>query len=172
MTINRLYYNIDKYIANKINPPIKKIGEIKHDLSPTKVVGFTLKKFYGQEAAVDILSVAIGAAKKQKKPLDHILFYGGPGLGKSLLARTMACEMNSYYKEFLGSELRESSSIKDLLNFLLLPYPNKAIFIDEVHSISLKSAEMLYEAMQDFSIKGEKIVPFTLMAATTYSGKI
>lgn len=128
--------------------------------------------FVGQEDVTDMLRVAVMSAKKQNKPISHILLYGQPGLGKSLLARTVAAEMKAYYKEFLGSELKGKSKIELVIQFLKLDIDNKVMMIDEIHNIPSEISEYLYEAMQNFSIKSEPIKPFTLIAATTSAGDI
>lgn len=126
--------------------------------------------FIGQEKVIDVLKVAVQSALIQARALDHILFYGQAGVGKSLLAIILRNEMNAYYKAFLGSELKNVSSLSELFTFLSVPSFNKILFIDEIHHIPTKTAETLYEAVQDFRIKTISIPPFTLIGATTEPG--
>jgi holliday junction DNA helicase RuvB len=126
--------------------------------------------FVGQEKIIDVLKVAVAAAKQSKRPIRHILLYGQPGLGKSLLAYIIKNETHGFYRQFLGTELKTNIQVDSLLQFLKLDIINKFVFIDEIHHIPVKTAEILYEAMQDFSIKDNQLLPFTLVGATTNPG--
>jgi Holliday junction DNA helicase RuvB len=127
-----------------------------------------LKDFIGQHVAVADLQVHIASAKKREKAVDHIAFFGPPGLGKTTLARIIASEMESDFRELTG----HSVDTKKLESILLYLKKGDVLFVDEIHAIKLRIAEMLYSPMQDFQYEGIQIPEFTLVGATTNLGKL
>ncbi|MFO1009416.1 MAG: Holliday junction branch migration DNA helicase RuvB [Planctomycetota bacterium] len=138
-----------------------------------------LAEFVGQTRVLDNLKVAIAAAKARKEPLDHVLFSGPPGLGKTSLARILARELGSNLHATSGPALERP---RDLVGILTQLKPHDVLFIDEVHRVPAPVEEYLYTAMEDFSVdftldQGPHarvlplaIQPFTLVGATTREG--
>ena len=136
----------------------------------------SLGTYCGQNQVKDSLTIAIEAAKARSEPLDHILFHGPPGLGKTTLAMILAAEMGVSIRITSGPALERAGDLAALLTSL---QPGDILFIDEIHRLSLAVEEVLYPAMEDFSVdiilgKGPKardvrlkIAPFTLVGATT-----
>lgn len=141
----------------------------------------TLEEFIGQEQARANLRVFIEAAKQRKEAMDHILFYGPPGLGKTTLAQIMATELGVNFKSTSGPILSKAGDLAAILTHLR---PHDVLFIDEIHRLPACVEEVLYPAMEDFKLDliiGEgpaartlkiDLCPFTLVAATTRSGLI
>ena len=138
-----------------------------------------LTDFIGQDSIKDALTVAITSARKRNKPLDHILFSGPPGLGKTTLAHIIAQEMNSHIETTSGPVLDRPGDLAALLT----PLKDRDIlFIDEIHRLSPVIEEILYPAMEDYTIDlliGEgpsartiqlPLERFTLIGATTRLG--
>jgi Holliday junction DNA helicase RuvB len=138
-----------------------------------------LAEFIGQEKVRDALSIAIEAARKRREPLDHILFHGPPGLGKTTLASLMAREMGVNIKTTSGPILEKPA---DLVGILTNQREGDILFIDEIHRLRPVIEEFLYPAMEDWKVEirlaegpGAKpmtmgIEPFTLVGATTRFG--
>jgi Holliday junction DNA helicase RuvB len=138
-----------------------------------------LSDFVGQDSIRDTLKIAIGAAKIRGEPLDHILFSGPPGLGKTTLAHIIAREMNAGIQSTSGPILEKAG---DLAAILTLLSEGDILFIDEIHRLPTVVEEILYPAMEDFRIDvmiGEgpsarsirlDLCPFTLVGATTRVG--
>ena len=138
-----------------------------------------LDDFVGQEQVKETLRIAIAAAQKRKEPLDHLLFCGPPGLGKTTLAHIIAREMGVAIRATTGPVLEKPGDIAALLTPL---QPGDILFIDEIHRINPVVEEVLYPAMEDFFIDvmiGEgpsarsiklDIEQFTLIGATTKQG--
>ncbi len=139
----------------------------------------TLDDYIGQERIKGNLKVYIDAAKKRGEPLDHVLFYGPPGLGKTTLAGIIANEMGTHMKITSGPAIERPGDIAAILNNL---QEGDVLFIDEIHRLNRQVEEVLYPAMEDFAIdimigKGPSVrsirldIPhFTLVGATTRAG--
>lgn len=140
-----------------------------------------LKEFIGQDGFVENLSVYIEAAKKRGEPLDHILLAGPPGLGKTTLSSIVANEMDVNFKSTSAPILEKAGDLAAILTDI---QEGDIFFIDEIHRLKKNIEELLYSAMEDFTIdliigqgpsaKTIKISlePFTLVGATTRSGMI
>ncbi len=141
-----------------------------------------LKEYIGQEKLKANLEVFIKAAIMRDEPLDHILFYGPPGLGKTTLANIIANEMGTNIKYTSGPTIEKSGDLAAIFSSL---EPGDVLFIDEIHRIPKTIEEVLYPAMEDFcldivinsrdgSSKSIRIdlPPFTLVGATTRAGDI
>lgn len=138
-----------------------------------------LKDYVGQENAKQNLKVYMDAAKKRMEPLDHVLLYGPPGLGKTTLACIIANEMNVNIKITSGPAIEKPGEMAAILNNLK---EGDVLFIDEIHRLNRQVEEVLYPAMEDYVIdimigKGQTaksiridIPPFTLVGATTRAG--
>ncbi|MEM7517315.1 MAG: Holliday junction branch migration DNA helicase RuvB [Planctomycetota bacterium] len=136
-------------------------------------------EFVGQDQVVQNLQVAIGAAQSRSEPLDHVLFSGPPGLGKTSLARLLAAELGVELHSTSGPAL---SVPKDLVGILTHLKRGDVLFIDEIHRVPATVEEYLYTAMEDYSIDftletgpNARILPlplerFTLVGATTREG--
>ena len=154
--------------------------ESKEDLSfDPKIRPQFLKDYIGQEKLKETLSIYIEAAKKRKQSLDHCLFYGPPGLGKTTISNIIANELGVGFKLTSGPVLDKPGDLAGILTSL---DANDVLFIDEIHRLSPVVEEYLYSAMEDFRIdimidKGPSarsiqidLNPFTLIGATTRSG--
>lgn len=141
----------------------------------------TLGEYIGQSRLKSMLTMSIGAAKTRGEALDHVLFYGPPGLGKTTLARVIANEMGANIHMTSGPTLERPRDIIGLVHQLEL---NDVLFIDEIHRLSRVAEELLYPAIEDFVIdltsgKGHAtrtmrlpLPRFTLIGATTKAGMI
>ena len=141
----------------------------------------TLSQYIGQEPLKARLQVYIQAARQREEPLDHVLLYGPPGLGKTTLAMVIANEMGVGLRTTSGPAIEKSGDLLALLNEL---QPGDVLFIDEIHRMPKTVEEMLYSAMEDFYvdiIAGEgptarpihfPLPPFTLIGATTRDGML
>lgn len=141
----------------------------------------TLSQYIGQEPLKARLQVYIQAARQREEPLDHVLLYGPPGLGKTTLAMVIANEMGVGLRTTSGPAIEKSGDLLALLNEL---QPGDVLFIDEIHRMPKTVEEMLYSAMEDFYvdiIAGEgptarpihfPLPPFTLIGATTRAGML
>ncbi len=138
-------------------------------------------EYIGQTKLKETLKISIEAAKKRNEPLDHMLFYGPPGLGKTTISSVIANEMGSKIKTTSAPALEKP---RDLIGILMNLKNNDFLFIDEIHRLNKVAEEILYPAMEDFSIdrtigSGEKtkilripIARFTLIGATTKAGSL
>ncbi len=138
-----------------------------------------LQDFIGQKDLVESLSVSLQAAKKRSEPVEHMLFSGPPGLGKTSLAYIVAHEMNTRITVTSGPAIERAG---DLIGILTNLEKGDILFIDEIHRMSKTVEEFLYPAMENFQIdfvvdKGPyaktirfNLKPFTLIGATTRSG--
>ena len=139
----------------------------------------TLQEYIGQQKAKEILSIYIEAARQRNDALDHVLFYGPPGLGKTTLAGIIANEMNVNLKVTSGPAIEKPGEMAAILNNL---QEGDILFVDEIHRLNRQVEEVLYPAMEDFAIdimigKGASarsirldLPRFTLVGATTRAG--
>ena len=150
--------------------------EIDYSLRPK-----TLSEYIGQEKVKENLSIYIEAAKKRGEPLDHVLLYGPPGLGKTTLSAIIAHEMGVNIRITSGPAIEKPGDLAALLTNL---QAGDVLFIDEIHRLSRSIEEVLYPALEDFAIdiiigKGPAarsiridLPKFTLIGATTRAGQL
>lgn len=148
--------------------------EFENNIRPSQI-----EEFSGQPQVIENLIIFIKAAKIRGEALDHVLFHGPPGLGKTTLSRIVANELNVNIKETSGPVIEKPGDLAGLLTGL---EPNDVLFIDEIHRLSTVVEEYLYSAMEDYKIdimidSGPNarsiqinLNPFTLVGATTRSG--
>ena len=150
--------------------------EVENKLRPT-----TFDDYVGQDKIKENLKIYIAASKSRKEALDHVLLYGPPGLGKTTLSHIIASEMGSQIKITSGPAIEHAADLAAVLTNL---GPNDVLFIDEIHRLNRSVEEILYPAMEDYSLdfivgKGPsarsmrlKLQPFTLIGATTKAGNL
>lgn len=150
--------------------------DVENVLRPT-----TMEDYVGQEKVKKNLKVYIEACKKRGDALDHVLLYGPPGLGKTTLSHIIANELGSTLKVTSGPAIEKVADLASILSNL---NEHDVLFIDEIHRLSRSVEEVLYPAMEDYSLdiilgKGPsartmrlKLQPFTLIGATTKAGML
>lgn len=150
--------------------------KIESSLRPQK-----LDDYIGQQKIKDNLKIYIEAAKERSEALDHVLFYGPPGLGKTTLAGIIANEMGTHVKITSGPAIGKPGEMAAILNGL---QEGDILFVDEIHRLNRQVEEVLYPAMEDYAIdvmigKGESarsirlnLPKFTLVGATTRAGML
>lgn len=161
-------------IRPELESPIEE--KIENSLRPQ-----TLDEYIGQTKVKENMKIYIEAAKKRGEPLDHVLLYGPPGLGKTTLANIIATEMNSNIKITSGPAIEKPGDLAALLTNLS---PNDVLFIDEIHRLNRSVEEILYPALEDYNLdiiigKGPSarsirldLPKFTLVGATTRAGSL
>ncbi|OKZ56238.1 MAG: Holliday junction DNA helicase RuvB [Clostridium sp. 26_21] len=163
-------FNIRPEIENSIEEKMEKT------LRPQK-----LEEYIGQAKVKENMKIYIEAAKKRNEPLDHCLFYGPPGLGKTTIANIIANEMNANIKITSGPAIERPGDLAAILTTLS---ENDVLFIDEIHRLTKNVEEILYPALEDFTLdivigKGPSaksiridLPKFTLIGATTKAGSL
>ncbi len=163
-------------MAQRITVPGRLEDELEYDITlrPSR-----FDEFVGQEKIKENLKIFIEAAKRRKEALDHVLFYGPPGLGKTTLANIIAREMGASIKTSSGPVMERPGDLAGILTNL---GEKEVLFIDEIHRLNHVVEEHLYPAMEDFKFdvmidKGPSarsvklsLHPFTLIGATTRAG--
>nr|WP_249663586.1 Holliday junction branch migration DNA helicase RuvB [Staphylococcus pettenkoferi] len=160
---------VDQYMHNEES-------SFELSLRPTR-----LRQYIGQNSIKSNLEVFIKAAKLREEPLDHVLLFGPPGLGKTTLSNIIANEMDVNIRTISGPSIERPGDLAAILSGL---QPGDVLFIDEIHRLSSVVEEVLYPAMEDFFLdivigKGEEarsiridLPPFTLVGATTRAGSL
>jgi Holliday junction DNA helicase RuvB len=173
--------NIAKQLNYEVTllSPQANTQETEHNeakIRPQKLVDYI-----GQKKLKGILNMAIAAAKSREDPLDHLLLYGPPGLGKTTMSLILAAEMGVDCKITSAPALERP---RDITGLLVSLKPGDIIFIDEIHRLNRMTEELLYPAMEDFRLdvtigKGQTaktrsipLPPFTLVGATTKAGAL
>lgn len=163
------------------------VDTIAHDAADDEqVIEITLRpqrfdEYIGQERLKKNLKLAIDAAKKRREPIDHVLLYGPPGLGKTTMATVIANEMGVGLRVTAGPAIERAGDLASILTNL---HDNDILFIDEIHRLSRTVEEVLYSAMEDFKLdivigKGPAarsirldLPKFTVIGATTRTGSL
>ncbi|HPF30980.1 MAG TPA: Holliday junction branch migration DNA helicase RuvB [Candidatus Saccharibacteria bacterium] len=166
---------------------VERITDINlHDGDQEKEIEFTLRpkvfeEYIGQTRLKRNLKLAIDAAKKRKEPIDHVLLYGPPGLGKTTMATVIANEMGTNIKITAGSAIERAGDLASILTNLI---DGDILFIDEIHRLGRSVEEVLYSAMEDYKLdimigKGPAarsvrldLPKFTVIGATTRTGAL
>ena len=161
-----------------INPELENQSEerLENSLRPT-----TLEEYIGQDKVKENMKIYIEAAKRRDEPLDHVLLYGPPGLGKTTLSNIISNEMNSNLKITSGPAIEKPGDLAAILTGLS---EFDVLFIDEIHRLSKSVEEILYPALEDYTLdiiigKGPSaksiridLPKFTLIGATTKAGAL
>ena len=165
-------YSINDREKSLISPKLNE--KIDTTFRPEK-----LDQFIGQKSICENIGIFVSAAKKRKEPLDHVLLYGPPGLGKTTLAKIISNELEVGYRATSGPAIQKAGDIAAILTGL---ESHDILFIDEIHRLNNSVEEILYPAMEDLHIDiiiGEgpsarsvkiDLQPFTLVGATTRAG--
>ncbi len=163
------------------NPNLKTDSDTKETGYENSIRPVTFDEYIGQSSIKETLKISIEAAKKRGANLDHLLFYGPPGLGKTTLASIIAYEMNSSIKITSAPSIERP---RDIIGILMQLKEGDILFIDEIHRLNKIAEEILYPAMEDYmidlttgksqSVKTMRIpiAKFTLIGATTKAGAL
>ena len=168
----------DIEIAPRVVDPVESTED---DLLRASLRPRSFDEYVGQRAVVESLTISIAAAKQRSEPLEHVLFYGPPGLGKTTLASLIAKELGVALRPTSGPTIEKP---KDIVGVLTALEEGDVLFIDEIHRLGRVVEEFLYPAMEDFQIdfivdRGAyaktiklPLKPFTLVGATTRAGML
>ncbi len=160
---------------------IPNLQDTSEELAEISLRPKTLNEYIGQTKVKENMKIYIEAAKKRNEPLDHILLYGPPGLGKTTLASIISTEMNANIRITSGPAIEKPGDLAALLTNLS---PNDVLFIDEIHRLNRSVEEILYPALEDYNLdiiigKGPsarsirlELPKFTLIGATTRAGSL
>ncbi|WP_061563549.1 Holliday junction branch migration DNA helicase RuvB [Legionella pneumophila] len=152
---------------------------VSEDAMDRAIRPLSLSEYVGQDSVSSQMQIFINAARKRNDPLDHVLIFGPPGLGKTTLANIIAHEMGVNIRQTSGPVIERAGDIAAILTNL---QQNDVLFIDEIHRLSPVIEEILYPAMEDYNLDimiGEgpaarsiklELPPFTLIGATTRAG--
>src|SRR5215207_1756167 len=167
---------VERIVHTNVNDNDQQEQELENSLRPRDFANYI-----GQDRLKKHLQVAIAAAKKRGEPLDHVLLYGPPGLGKTTMASVIAHEMGAQIRVTSGPAIERAGDLASLLTNL---QDGDILFIDEIHRLNRTVEEVLYSAMEDFKLdimlgKGPSarslrldLPRFTVIGATTRTGNL